>query len=511
MDQEPPTNATESTDGPAPGGVSADHIRQLRDRAQEVFSKHQEDARKLEAELAQQLEVATAALAAELSETQQLETEATSQALAAEREAIEQERAEWEKLREQIEADLEQRQAALASQQAAVEQASASESSQVAALQAELKTKDEQHAATVDKLQIELNKLRADLSAAIAGAEAAENRGPDPEREAAWQSRVDALEAERETLAGALSEAGGNAAQAQAANQELQKQAAENADLNNKFELALADIQQQRTRIAELEQELATRPAPDAAESAELAQLRDQCDSLKQVIAELEARPEPVAADSEEVSDLRRRFELAVEDVRQLKTEKAALEEQLASAPSAAVDIDSMDWEAQKQRMLASLEGEGDPGTFTPERQQERAKIEATVRITDDVVAEKDRQLAELRSELEQASTLSAAAQAAPTDAPPMDDDARFEAERERLGALEKQWEEKLRAAELELSVGRAKIAREKAELAELQADLDSQKRSIGNGRLRPPREATVEEPQRRNWLNKLGLGGEEG
>ena len=64
--------------------------------------------------------------------------------------------------------------------------------------------------------------------------------------------------------------------------------------------------------------------------------------------------------------------------------------------------------------------------------------------------------------------------------------------------------EDKLRAAELELSLERAKIARDKVELDELRADLESQRQPYDpNGTARPG-------APRRRWLSKLGLSGEE-
>ena len=81
-------------------------------------------------------------------------------------------------------------------------------------------------------------------------------------------------------------------------------------------------------------------------------------------------------------------------------------------------------------------------------------------------------------------------------------------AERERLAKLQTEWEEKLRAAELEFSVERAKLAREQAALKErlfqLQK-LEAQGAGLAaeGGDMKP----------RRRWLDALGLGddGKEG
>ena len=79
-------------------------------------------------------------------------------------------------------------------------------------------------------------------------------------------------------------------------------------------------------------------------------------------------------------------------------------------------------------------------------------------------------------------------------------------AERERLASLEDQWQEKLRQAELELSLERAKIARTQNELAEQQLELETLRAAVE----RATGEAGAGET-RQNWLNKLGLGGDQG
>jgi hypothetical protein len=195
---------------------------------------------------------------------------------------------------------------------------------------------------------------------------------------------------------------------------------------------------------------------------------------------------------------------MAVEDVRELKTKNADLEAQLAKTRKAS-DAGGMDWESQKRRMLADLEGEG--GEVEPARQKERTTIENTIEMTDAVIAEKDKELEELRAQL-----------ATRVDEPPVAEDKQNEAietlvdadeilaaHRERAAQLEKELEGKLRAAELELSVERAKIAREKAEVEDWRQEMETFRKARAAG-----------EPQvaagapRRRWLSKLGLHGDE-
>ncbi|HEX4413905.1 MAG TPA: hypothetical protein VH107_09785 [Lacipirellulaceae bacterium] len=278
-----------------------------------------------------------------------------------------------------------------------------------------------------------------------------------------------------------------------------------------KFGLALQDVQNLRERVAELEHDLARRPAADEADSTELVALRAERDALSQRVEELEQRPATqLDPDVEQqLSDLQRRFEMAVEDLRELKTKNAQLESQLAAAPTGPacrLDTGAMDWESQKRRMLASLE-ETTPEDEDPARQQERVTIEGTIEITDSVVAEKDRVIAALEAQLD-------AAQSAPVESDEhhagrinqlLDADEIIAGHRQRHHQLEREMEATLRAAELELSVERAKMARERVELDELKSNLDQQRQLY---------EASGGTPQpgapRRRWMLKLGIDGKD-
>jgi len=282
-----------------------------------------------------------------------------------------------------------------------------------------------------------------------------------------------------------------------------------------KFQLALEDVQRYRGRVADLEQELARRPEGTETDSAELVALRAERDALSERVEQLEKQPvtQMDANAEQEVADLRRRFELAVEDVRELKIKNTKLETQLAGAaaatgsrPARAADTGSMDWESQKLRLLASLDDEGDT-PHEPARQNERVRIAGTIEMTDAVVAEKDREIAELKSQLAQgglgSSTAIHEAQNEQINEL-LDADEVIAEHRQRIAQLERDMEATLRAAELELSLERAKIARERVELDELRDELETLRHEIcPNGTLPPG-------APRRRWLSKLGLSGDE-
>src|SRR5205085_9842893 len=145
-----------------------------------------------------------------------------------------------------------------------------------------------------------------------------------------------------------------------------------------------------------------------------------------------------------------RQFALAVEHVPELKTKNAKLESQLAAAATAKKpnsnqpDAGNMDWESQKRRMLAALEN-GD-GHSEPVSRQDRITIEGTIEMTDAVVAEKDRQIAELQKQL-----LATHNQPAHDDEQDekikelLDADEVIAQHRKRVRELEREMEEKLR------------------------------------------------------------------
>ena len=114
----------------------------------------------------------------------------------------------------------------------------------------------------------------------------------------------------------------------------LQEQSEEQAKAQRKFELALADAQKLKRENAALQEELATRPEANEQESPELVSLRTERDALAARVAELEEMPAPTVDEDtqERMADLQRRFEMAVDDLRQVKQQKAQLEEKLASA-----------------------------------------------------------------------------------------------------------------------------------------------------------------------------------
>jgi chromosome segregation ATPase len=284
----------------------------------------------------------------------------------------------------------------------------------------------------------------------------------------------------------------------------------ERDELQQKVDLALADAQKLKKENGALREELASRPAASNEPSPELDALRGECETLTARVQELEQAAAAAASNdaSQDADDLHRRFEMALDDVRQLKQENAQLREQLErgralGAPAGGSSSGSNDWAAQKARLLAMLAEEEDEGPIDSERRKQRATIEETIERTDAAIAEKERELAELR-----------AAQVSHVEGPScnldrqreeiLSADAQVAAERERLAKLQAEWEEKLRAHELEFSLERAKLARDQAALKERMFELqklEAQGAGLAaeGGDMKP----------RRRWLDALGLGDE--
>ncbi len=234
-----------------------------------------------------------------------------------------------------------------------------------------------------------------------------------------------------------------------------------------------------------------------AAVAEDLVRLQQERDELHERTIELSLQLEQHSladASGADYEDLRRQFEMAVENVRELKQRNEELEvalnekQPLRSAKSASSPFD---WETQKAQMLHDLDGDD---SLDPE---DRISIENAIRLTDSIVEEKDKELASLRSLVAQRETVEEVVVVPPSNEE-IDNDARIMQERERLRLLQEEWREKLRAAEVEIAVERAKNARARASIEEQMRDLEQQANML----------AKLEKGRGtgRRWMDHLGL-----
>jgi hypothetical protein len=254
-------------------------------------------------------------------------------------------------------------------------------------------------------------------------------------------------------------------------------------------------------------------------QSAEIQEIRASRDTLADRLPRVDPRPverdqrplEPVVDESlnEAKRDAERRYEMALEDIRQLKDRNAELQEQAAKARSTATKLaqqarqpGQLDWEAEKQRILAALEADGE-GDDEAQR-AERLKIEDVLRTTEEVIAAKDREIEELQQLLDERTRPDGdSSSAAAKQEQVVDADAMIQQERERLKGLQEQWQEKLRKTEVELALERAKLARQRAEVSD-------QLRAAGGQPAEASAETPVDMPVELStcgrWLSQLGL-----
>ena len=155
--------------------------------------------------------------------------------------------------------------------------------------------------------------------------------------------------------------------------------------------------------------------------------------------------------------------------------------------------------------MLASLEAD-DIDQANEDEVSDRLTIEGTIRITDEIVAQKDREIAELKQLLdEQSSSLGGMAVGAAAIAQLLDEDELIQHEREKLRHLETEMQQKMRQAEIDISMERAKIARDRQELEDRLQTLQGQLGATGASSSEPE-DAKPVKPSRGRWLTRLGL-----
>jgi hypothetical protein len=236
-------------------------------------------------------------------------------------------------------------------------------------------------------------------------------------------------------------------------------------------------------------------PSPETWAEQFLGSLQAQRDRARDFLAAHHARLE--RAEATLGSQLRR------------LEQSAELQRQPIQAQSAAAGAQRggcLDWETEKRRVLASLESDFD--RHDPQQQAERLRIEDVFQSTERALAEKDLQIEELKRKLRQTGgddELEADRQAATERL--LDGDCVVQQERERLRELQEQGREKLRAAEIDMSLQRAKLARDRAELEER---IRLAECALVGGPVTPGSADRQKRSAHGRWLARLGLTAED-
>lgn len=166
------------------------------------------------------------------------------------------------------------------------------------------------------------------------------------------------------------------------------------------------------------------------------------------------------------------------------------------------VNHDAVSWEDRKHALLKMLEEQDQQELSSAENVIEMKQIleETSVQIQ---IREKE--IADLKSLLEQQSiAANGFAVGAAAVANLVDADEIVAEERQRLKEMQLQWEQKQRQGEIEMSLERAKLARERLEiqdkLQQLEAERDLVKRATENASQATPA------PHKGRWWARLGL-----
>jgi chromosome segregation ATPase len=239
----------------------------------------------------------------------------------------------------------------------------------------------------------------------------------------------------------------------------------------------------------------------------ELKELQAERDSLleelRETQEELIAGGGGSSTDSEELDDLRQRFETAVQEIRGLKAINGDLSDRLAAGP-VQQDTDSQtgfDWEAQKRSLMMQLDSEFDDSDS--QQASDKLTVEGTIRITDQVIADKDAEIDELKQLLDnQSSNIGDVAVGAAAIAEFLDQDELISQERESLVRMQEEWRDKLRQAEIDISVERARLGRERMELQSQLQSIEQQRPHNDNS----DADSTDDKKPAGRWRKRLGL-----
>lgn len=243
------------------------------------------------------------------------------------------------------------------------------------------------------------------------------------------------------------------------------------------------NLQETSQLLHELEQ---CQPA-ESMQQAELAQVAE----TRERLSELETR---LVAASQEIQDLKdQNFDLASQ----------LTKHQVASSghtPHVSFDSSTLSWEERKKLIMRQLEEDSfdEEGGNEPERTARRLEIEHVVLATQAEIARRDAEIAELQAIIEQQSdTRQGVAIGAAAFAQAFESDEMIQQERQKLKEIQLQWQDKLRQAEIDVSLERAKLARERTQLEQ---ELEETKRE---------KAALTSDPaqsKKRKWLEHLGL-----
>ncbi len=222
---------------------------------------------------------------------------------------------------------------------------------------------------------------------------------------------------------------------------------------------------------------------------------------------------EALAVNAEQLEELKRQLSEKQLEIFDLRGQNSDLASQVAKhqmatkngASSSNINQESLSWEERKKLIMQKLESEVDEGE-SDELAAKRLEVDEIIGATQQEVERRDQEIAELQRIIEQQSdTREGVAIGAAAIAQMLDSDDLISQERQKLKDIQQQWEEKLRQAEIDLSMERAKLARERTQL---ELELERAREAAREQALEAAQGGEHEKGQgrTRKWLEHLGL-----
>lgn len=215
-------------------------------------------------------------------------------------------------------------------------------------------------------------------------------------------------------------------------------------------------------------------------------------------------RDEKHREDIQRIEELEKRLDLAIGELRETKAPLAKAEADLAAkavphhvATPHPTPEKFANWEAQKKFLLAELNGEGGD-SVSPD---DRITVQQVIAATDRAIKDKEEEIKELQTLLQfrNENVTEVVVGAAAIDEI-LNNDEIIQQEREQLERLKKEWKEKVRTAEIEISMERAKLAREKNELEQQIEWLKVEKEKVDSQSKQNSKQ------NKSKWFSRLGL-----
>jgi hypothetical protein len=244
--------------------------------------------------------------------------------------------------------------------------------------------------------------------------------------------------------------------------------------------------------------------------SKDVATLHSQIEYLESELTKAAHASRAISDDEnllrEQIEVLRTQLLESRHETIELRIQNSDLSEQADRSNS------NMTWEQRKEALIKQLESDAN---VDPEIRAQSNQIAAIVESSQREIDERDRLLKDRDDEIEelqmlltrQSTVTNGIAVGAAAVANILDTDELVQAEREKLRLLQREWEEKLRIAEIEISLERARISRERLEFESSIHAMPIKSDDV-DGDQAQHCQRSEQEPlgKPRRWLRRLGL-----